>query len=386
MTIGYGAMVSAPMVHDFISTGEGAFAGEARSKPSAGPSVVGSFPKFVGYFVRKVDAVTFNDLEDGPKAFDEVKSNHGHRHFSSGEIARAEATTAEIAKISIGPSRGIHAFGDVFFAHLPPRLHNVVAIFVSNLAAGIQALSARIDQMEEAVRFFGVAFDVITGDALYAIATPEGTNIGEDRSAAVEEPFEEHPNTVESVILCREGIGFPGAIPVESAVKQGFGEIAVRIEVSPLTLPLESANNRIVAQSFLFAALWKVLVPVVEVFDDAAHLDRKFPVFFFLLRRTLKFCGVFINARMAVGFRPSKSLFVFLVVIDTQGHAANDFDLINAFHTHSKVFFNEIVVDDGAADAHAARADLQIALPAHRGRSDGGTPEAEHFDFDVFRN
>ena len=65
------------------------------------------------------------------------------------------------------------------------------------------------------------------------------------------------------------------------------------------------------------------------------------------------------------------------LVIDALGHAADDLHLVHGFHPHAQVVLNKILVDDGAADAHAHGADLEIALAPHGGHGHGGPAEAE---------
>ena len=84
VAIGDGAVVGTPMVHNLIGASEVAFAVAARGEPGAGPSVVGSLPKGVADFVRKMDAIAFDDLENRTKAFHDIETDHGHRHFGAG--------------------------------------------------------------------------------------------------------------------------------------------------------------------------------------------------------------------------------------------------------------------------------------------------------------
>ena len=386
VAIGDSAVVGTPMVHDFVGASEVAFAIAARSEPSAGPGVVGSLPEGVADFVRKMDAIAFDDLENRSKAFDDIETNHGHWHLGAGEIAGAISSAAEVTKVSIGPSGGVHALLDVFIRHLPPGLHDVVAILIGDFAAGIDALSTAVDEVEETIRFFGVAFDVITSDALDARARPIGTDIGEDGSAAIKEALEEHADGVKGVIFGSEGIGLSRSDPVEGAVEDCLREVAVRIEVGPLTLTLEATDNRVVAKGFFFAAFGEVFVPVEEIFDDAAHLDREFPVFFFLFGAALELFGVLVDARVAVLFHPSEGTLIFLVVIDAQGHAADDFNFVDAFNAKAEVFFHEVIVHERAADTHGGGANLEIALAAERSSRNSGAGEAEDLGFDVVRD
>ena len=64
-------------------------------------------------------------------------------------------------------------------------------------------------------------------------------------------------------------------------------------------------------------------------------------------------------------------------------HAAEDFHLVHGLDAHAQVALDKGGVDDGAADAHADGADLQVALAAHGGHGDGGPAEPQELLPDV---
>ena len=74
------------------------------------------------------------------------------------------------------------------------------------------------------------------------------------------------------------------------------------------------------------------------------------------------------------------------MIVDALFHTAEDLNLVHGFHAHAEVFLNEPLVDDGTADTHAHRADLEIALPAHCSGCHGCTPEPEQLFADILRN
>ena len=80
----------------------------------------------------------------------------------------------------------------------------------------------------------------------------------------------------------------------------------------------------------------------------------------------MHFDGVFIKIFAAFFFYPSQCLLIFFLIVNTFGHAANNFNLVNGFHTHSEILFKEFRRNNTSADSHCDRADLKIRFSAHR--------------------
>ena len=65
VAIADGTVVCAPVVHHIVSSLERAFFAIASgSEPGAGPCIVGTFPQFVCYFIRKMYGPAFCDLQN----------------------------------------------------------------------------------------------------------------------------------------------------------------------------------------------------------------------------------------------------------------------------------------------------------------------------------
>ena len=165
--------------------------------------------------------------------------------------------------------------------------------------------------------------------------------------------------------------------------------------VRPLSLALEAGSDGVMADGFFNEACGQVLVALDQILDDAVHLDREFPLllFFFLCKldaalfaEEVDVFGVVVAAFLAVRLRPCQRLFIRLMVVDAFLHAAEDLDLVNGLDAQTQIFLHELLVDDGAADAHAHGTDLEVALAAHRGGSDGRAAEAQELFLHVVGN
>ena len=74
------------------------------------------------------------------------------------------------------------------------------------------------------------------------------------------------------------------------------------------------------------------------------------------------------------------------MVVDAFLHAAEDLDLVNGLNAQSQILFHEVLIHDGAADAHGDGTNLEVALAAHRGGGDGRAAEAEQLFLHVVGN
>ena len=193
---------------------------------------------------------------------------------------------------------------------------------------------------------------------------------------------EEHGNAVACVVFCSERDSFARSVPVERSIHERFGIVAVRIEVGPLALALETACDSVVSDSlFLETNLLKARVAVHEVLHDDHHLDDEFPVGILLLTclgLALAVGDVLALVAHAMLAGPCHSLLVLLGVVDALGHAADDFGEVNAFVAHTEIFLEEVGIDDTSGDAHTCRTHRQIRLAAHCSHSLGGTCKAQN--------
>ena len=212
--------------------------------------------------------------------------------------------------------------------------------------------------MDEALRFLRHALELVAGCLLDSLGAPVGAHVGEDLRRVRQQLAEEHAHAVERIVLGGEHVCLARAVPVERRVEHRFGEVAVRVKIRPLALALEAAGDRVVADHLFLAACGQVRVAVVEVLDDAHHLEREGPVLLLLLGGLLQLGGVLVEALGAVLAAPSERALKLRLVVDTVFHAADDLDLIDGFHAHAEVFLEEVGVHDRARDAHADGADL----------------------------
>ena len=65
MSVRYSAVVRAPIIHHVVSGLERPLASNARREPSARPSIVGTFPQFIGNFVGKANRPALYYLQHG---------------------------------------------------------------------------------------------------------------------------------------------------------------------------------------------------------------------------------------------------------------------------------------------------------------------------------
>ena len=365
MPVGNRAVICAPVVHYVVRRLERALARATGSKPSAGPSIVRSLPKRVGNLVGERHRPTLGNLHYRPKTFYHIESYHGTRHFRFGDKARGVTAPSKISQIGIRPRRCFHTSVDILIRHLPPFFHNGVAVFVLNLAASVHASRTRVNQVNKAVCFLCLTLDIVARYAFYRLARPVRSHVGKDLRSAREQFPKQHTYAVQAVVFGGEDIRFSCAVPIERGIQNTFGEIAVGIEIRPLSLTLETCGNRVMPHHFFFRTLRQVLVAVHKVLDDARHFRREFPVLFLLLFRALELGRVFIEVCIALRLYPSERFLIFLFVVNTLAHTADNFHLVHAFYAHTEVFLKEVHVHDRACNTHTDRADLEVRFTAH---------------------
>ena len=201
---------------------------------------------------------------------------------------------------------------------------------------------------------------------------------------------EEHRNAVQRVVFGRQNLGFANAVPVERRTHERLGEIEIRPVVGPLTLSLHTCQQRIVAQSlFLEADFLQLRVSVHQIADNQHIFHCEIPVgILFLTGLGLALLHVVVATfvRHTIFLRPRHRLLVFVLVVDFQLDATQNFDQIGVFRTHSEVVLEEIGIDNRASNAHTGVSKAQIRLSTHHRHSLRGTGEAKNFLSDIFRN
>ena len=216
--------------------------------------------------------------------------------------------------------------------------------------------------MDKSAALLCNALKLIACGFLYGFGAPICTHIGENLSTVCKKLHKQHSKTVEYIVFGSENIRLSCTVPVKRCVQHSLGEVAVGVEVCPLTLTLEacgdSAADCVVTYFFLLGTVGEIFVAVIEVFYYAHHLNDKFPVLFLLLVCAAELLGVLVKAFLALFTGPFKCLLIFGFIINALRHSADYFYLIDRFNTHTEIFFNKCGVDDRAADTHCDRAYL----------------------------
>ena len=74
------------------------------------------------------------------------------------------------------------------------------------------------------------------------------------------------------------------------------------------------------------------------------------------------------------------------MIVDFFRHPADDLHLIDRFHPHSQILFDKGRVNDGTADSHTDRPDLQIRFAPHGCHRHGGASETEQLLLHILRD
>src|SRR5437588_4394807 len=143
--------------------------------------------------------------------------------------------------------------------------------------------------MEETM--LGFAFQYVAGDALNRGGAPIRAHIRKHLRAVGEQMAEEHGCTIERIVFGGDDERLANAVPVKRRTKHRFHEIAVGIVIGPLSLPLESGGDGIVAASLFGELLLEFLVSDHKIARDDRHLETGFPILIFLFSRSL-FLGI----------------------------------------------------------------------------------------------
>ena len=158
--------------------------------------------------------------------------------------------------------------------------------------------------MQESACLFCNALQIIAGCFLDSIRAPVCTNICEDLCTAGKKLHKQHAKAVEGIILCCQNIRLSCTVPVKGRIAECLCEISVRIEISPLSLSLETGSDGIMSNSLLFSAFRKIFISIHQILDDTHHFDDELPVTLLLLVVPLYEIRVLIPALFAVGLCP----------------------------------------------------------------------------------
>ena len=225
----------------------------------------------------------------------------------------------------------------------------------------------------------GQTFHGVAGHALHSGGAPVGADIGEAGSAAGELVQQEHAHAVHGIVFRSEGNSLTRAVPVEGAVQDGLGHVAVGVEVRPVTLTLEATADGVEAQA-LFLAIdgLEVGVAVHHVAEDDGHEDRLAQGALLLLGGKHEVGAVAVRTNLHILLGPLHGQVELGLVVDAELHAAAHFGHVDSLHAHAHVAFPEVLVNDGTGDTHGAATDGKVALATQGGHGKTGAGEAQN--------
>ena len=195
-----------------------------------------------------------------------------------------------------------------------------------------------------------------------------------------------HGNTVAGVVLSGERSRGLWAVPVKGRSHDGLGEVSIRQPVRPLALTLEAADHSVAAQRFLMPAhLVQTRIAVQNVADDQGHLDDKLPIL--VSRNDLRLrddgwqilAEVLIKALFAILAHPCQRLFIFVVVIDTDGNAAQDLDLVHPLGADAEILLQNTCIAEAAGNAHRHSANIDVGFVLHPACGNSTAGETQNF-------
>ncbi len=370
-------VVRAPGVHHRVTIGERAPAGQPRGEPGGRPSPVGAAIENVVDLLGQLEGPPFRQLEHRPEAPHQVDPRHGDGHAAAGDEVRGEPAAAEVFRDAGIPRGRVEALPGFGLGDFPERLDSGPA--VDRLAAGaVQGGGAGVDQMDQSAS--GHAGRLVARDPLQRGRAPIGPHVGEDLGGAGQEMAEEHRRAVEAVVLGGEDVRGADAVPVEGRVEDGLHEIAVGQVVGPLPLALEAGDDGVAAQGLLAEAqLGQPRIADHQVAGDDGHFDRPLPDPLLLGRREAVLRRVLVLAFLAVGLGPGQGPPELGGIQNVPLDAADKLDHIGRLDPHAQPALEEVVVDQGAGDAHRDVAQREIGFAAEGGRGQTGAHEAEKF-------
>ena len=195
---------------------------------------------------RQLYAPAFGDLQYRAKTFDDIHAGHGERHAAFGQEAGGEAAAAEIFMNRRAPFGGREAGVGFLLADFPVRLHGWLAFRIALFAGAVQRRRTGVDQVDDAV--LRQPGERLSGDAFYRFRRPVGAHVGKYLSGAGQLVAHQHCHAVEAVVFRGDDKGFAYAVPVERAIEQRFGGIAVGVLIGPVALALKTRSDGVIAQ------------------------------------------------------------------------------------------------------------------------------------------
>ena len=241
----------------------------------------------------------------------------------------------------------------------------------------VQSGGTGVDEVHDAV--LGQTFHGVAGHALHSGGAPVGADVGEAGSATRQLVQQKHAHAVHGIVFRGEGNSLTRAVPVEGAVEEGFGHIAVRVEVRPVTLSLETAANGIEAHAFFLAVDFLELgIAMHHIAEDDGHEDRLAQGAFLLLGGEDEVGAVAVRANLHELLGPFHGKLELSLVVDAQFHAAAHFGHVDSLHAHAHVAFPEGLVNNGTCDTHGAATDGEVALATQGGHGETSAGKAQN--------
>ena len=163
----------------------------------------------------------------------------------------------------------------------------------------------------------------------------------------------QHGHAVEAVVFGGDDERLAHAVPVKRAVEQRFGGIAIGVLIGPVALTLETGGDGVVAQRLLHQPFFRQLrVALHHVADAHRHQQALFQHRAALRFIALILLGVLIFAVAEMFIRPRQRHLQLGFIIDFLIDSPAQLRHVDSLNLHPEPGFKEVVVDDGAGDAH----------------------------------
>jgi len=208
----------------------------------------------------------------------------------------------------------------------------------------------------------------LAGDAFNRVRRPVGAHVGKHLGGAGQLVAHQHRHAVEAVVFRGDDEGFAYAVPVERAIEQRFGGIAVRVLIGPVALALEARGDGVVAQRLFDQPFFRqLLVALHHVADAHRHQQALFQHRAALFGVALILLRVLVFAVAEVFIRPRQRHFQLAFIIDFLVDAAAQLGHVHRLHFHTEPGLEEVVIDDRTGDPHRHAANGKIAFALHAG-------------------
>ena len=235
--------------------------------------------------------------------------------------------------------------------NLPVRFHRRVALRVALLAGAVQRRRAGVNQVNDAV--LRPPGERLPGDPLNGVRRPVGAHVGKHLGGAGELMTHQHGHAVEAVVFGSDDKWLAHPVPVKRAVEQRFSGIAIGVLIGPVALTLETGGDGVVAQRLLHQPFFRQFrVALHHVADAHRHQQALFQHRAALCFIALILLSVLIFAVAEVFIRPRQRHLQLGFIIDFLIDSPAQLRHVDSLDLHAEPGFKEIVVDDGAGDAH----------------------------------